>query len=154
MAIELKNRIEADLGASVPMVKFLEGPSVRDLAGYLAEQLRPILGSRTSEIRNPKPEAQSNLADVNGHGAERPDWSLSSPGHGISERKSGPTDPRSPAMSGNSEAGFSDPKSAIRDRQSKIGGLEAGELLARLDTLSDAEVDSLLSELCDAEKGA
>jgi acyl transferase domain-containing protein/acyl-CoA synthetase (AMP-forming)/AMP-acid ligase II/acyl carrier protein len=40
MAIELKNRIEADLGVAVPMVKFLEGPSVRDLAGFVCEQMR------------------------------------------------------------------------------------------------------------------
>jgi acyl carrier protein len=43
MAIELKNRIESDLGVTVPMVKFLEGPSVRGLADYLAEQLVPLL---------------------------------------------------------------------------------------------------------------
>jgi acyl carrier protein len=46
MAIELKNRIEADLGVTVPMVKFLEGPSVRELAGYMAEQLRVSHGRR------------------------------------------------------------------------------------------------------------
>ena len=40
MAIELKNRIEADLGVTVPMVTFLEGPSVRDLARSVAGQLR------------------------------------------------------------------------------------------------------------------
>jgi acyl transferase domain-containing protein/acyl-CoA synthetase (AMP-forming)/AMP-acid ligase II/acyl carrier protein len=45
MAIELKNRIEADLGVTVPMVKFLEGPSVRDLAGYVAEHLIPLLAA-------------------------------------------------------------------------------------------------------------
>ena len=50
MAIELKNRIEADLGVTVPMVRFLEGPSVRDLAGYVAEHLLPLLGSRPSPL--------------------------------------------------------------------------------------------------------
>ena len=39
MAIELKNRIESDLGVTVPMVKFLEGPSVRDLAGFVVEEM-------------------------------------------------------------------------------------------------------------------
>jgi acyl transferase domain-containing protein/acyl-CoA synthetase (AMP-forming)/AMP-acid ligase II/acyl carrier protein len=39
MAIELKNRIETDLGVTVPMVKFLEGPSVRDLAGFVVTQM-------------------------------------------------------------------------------------------------------------------
>jgi acyl transferase domain-containing protein/acyl-CoA synthetase (AMP-forming)/AMP-acid ligase II/acyl carrier protein len=46
MAIELKNRIEADLGVTVPMVKFLEGPSVRELAEFLAVQLVPLVGDR------------------------------------------------------------------------------------------------------------
>jgi myxalamid-type polyketide synthase MxaE and MxaD len=46
MAIELKNRIEADLGVTVPMVKFLEGPSVRELAEFLAVQLVTLNGGR------------------------------------------------------------------------------------------------------------
>jgi acyl transferase domain-containing protein/acyl-CoA synthetase (AMP-forming)/AMP-acid ligase II/acyl carrier protein len=54
MAIELKNRIEADLGVTVPMVKFLEGPSVRDLAGYLTEQLR-VSEARKSITPEPHP---------------------------------------------------------------------------------------------------
>jgi acyl carrier protein len=50
MAIELKNRIEADLGVTVSMVKFLEGPSVRGLAAFLARQLVPLLaGFRSQE---------------------------------------------------------------------------------------------------------
>jgi acyl transferase domain-containing protein len=47
MAIELKNRIEGDLGVSVPMVKFLEGPSVRDLADDLARRLLPAAAAAT-----------------------------------------------------------------------------------------------------------
>ena len=45
MAIELKNRIEADLGVTVPMVRFLEGPSVRELADFIASQLGPLLNA-------------------------------------------------------------------------------------------------------------
>ena len=83
MAIELKNRIEADLGVTVPMVKFLEGPSVRALAQFVAEQLVPV----------------------------RP----------------GPAD--------------------------GLDAAAAGHLLARLDDLSDDQVDALLAELTAAEKG-
>jgi acyl transferase domain-containing protein/acyl-CoA synthetase (AMP-forming)/AMP-acid ligase II len=54
MAIELKNRIEADLGVAVPMVKFLEGPSVRELAGFVFEQM---IGDR-------KPEAGHVHAEI------------------------------------------------------------------------------------------
>ncbi|MEV4391051.1 bifunctional LLM class flavin-dependent oxidoreductase/SDR family oxidoreductase [Nonomuraea sp. NPDC049607] len=39
MAIELKNRLEADLGVHVPMVTFLQGPSIRRLATEVIGQL-------------------------------------------------------------------------------------------------------------------
>jgi acyl carrier protein len=32
MAVQLKNRIESDLGVVVPMIQFLQGPSVDQLA--------------------------------------------------------------------------------------------------------------------------
>ena len=35
MAVELKNRFEADLGVVVPVVRLLKGPSVRELAEML-----------------------------------------------------------------------------------------------------------------------
>src|SRR5439155_10352393 len=87
MAIELKNRIEADLGVTVPMVKFLEGPSVRDLSGFLADKLAP------AEVTATPPTAAAAF----------------------------------------------DP--------------DAADLLARIDTLSDDQVDALLHELYTAEKG-
>jgi len=46
MAVELKNRISADLGVNVPMVKFLQGFSVAQAATQLLEQL-------TAEADNP-----------------------------------------------------------------------------------------------------
>jgi NAD(P)-dependent dehydrogenase (short-subunit alcohol dehydrogenase family)/acyl carrier protein len=39
MAVELKNRIAVDLGLIVPMVKFLQGPSVEQAATILVDQL-------------------------------------------------------------------------------------------------------------------
>jgi acyl transferase domain-containing protein/acyl carrier protein len=109
MAIELKNRIEADLGIAIPMVKFLEGPSVRDLSAFLAEQLIPVLA--------PKANKERRAVGVNGH---------------------------TPA-NGRHEANGDAPPAGL--------DVDAGQLLARLDTLSDAEVDSLLNEICNAEKG-
>jgi acyl carrier protein len=94
MAIELKNRIEADLGVTVPMVRFLEGTSVRELAEFLATQLVPLLG---------------------------------------------PT--RSPAQSNGTA-----PEAALDAHA-------AGHLLAKLESLSDQQVDALLQELYAAEKG-
>jgi myxalamid-type polyketide synthase MxaC len=116
MAIELKNRIEADLGATVPMVKFLEGPSVRDLSEYLAAQLAPLIApSRGSAMAE-----RGHQAKHNGHTARN--------GHAASNGHAHPA-------------------------TNETGTLDAGQLLARLDSLSDAEVDSLLQGLCDAEKG-
>jgi NAD(P)-dependent dehydrogenase (short-subunit alcohol dehydrogenase family)/acyl carrier protein len=116
MAIELKNRIEADLGATVPMVKFLEGPSVRDLSEYLAAQLVPL----NAQFRGSPSAERGGQSNQNGHAARN--------GHANSNGHAHPS-------SGKTEA------------------IDAGQLLARLDTLSDAEVDSLLQGLCDAEKG-
>jgi hypothetical protein len=39
MAVQLKNRIEADLGAILPMVSFLQGSGVAGLADRVLEQL-------------------------------------------------------------------------------------------------------------------
>ena len=46
MAVELKNRIAVDLGVNVPMVKFLQGPSVDQAATQVLDQL-------TAEASNP-----------------------------------------------------------------------------------------------------
>jgi acyl carrier protein len=47
MAVELKNRISADLGVNVPMVKFLQGFSVAQAATSLLEQLTAEAGGPT-----------------------------------------------------------------------------------------------------------
>ena len=39
MAIELKNRVEADLGIVMPIVQFLQGPSVAQLTALLLHEL-------------------------------------------------------------------------------------------------------------------
>src|SRR5438128_7037116 len=39
MASQLKNRVESVLGAQLPIVKFLEGPSINEFAAQLAEQV-------------------------------------------------------------------------------------------------------------------
>jgi acyl transferase domain-containing protein/acyl-CoA synthetase (AMP-forming)/AMP-acid ligase II/acyl carrier protein len=63
MAIELKNRIEADLGVTVPMVKFLEGPSVRELAEFLAAQLAPVLAQHRAALGSGNPPARAHGDD-------------------------------------------------------------------------------------------
>ncbi len=60
MAVELKNRISADLGVNVPMVKFLQGFSVAQAATQLLDQL-------TAEADNPseiRPEARTRAGSA------------------------------------------------------------------------------------------
>jgi len=50
MAVELKNRISADLGVNVPLVKFLQGFSVAQAATQFLEQLTAEAGN-PSQVR-------------------------------------------------------------------------------------------------------
>jgi NAD(P)-dependent dehydrogenase (short-subunit alcohol dehydrogenase family) len=91
MAVELKNRIAVDLGVNVPMVKFLQGPSVAQAASQILDQLNAEL------------------------------FALSA---------------------------LPTPAVAQRQEEYKNGDANA-ELLAKLDLLSDEEVNSLLTDILD-----
>jgi acyl transferase domain-containing protein/acyl carrier protein len=91
MAVELKNRITVDLGVNVPMVKFLQGPSVAQAATQILDQLTAELS--TSSV------------------------------------------PPAPVV-------------ALRQEEYANGDTN-GQLLAKLDQLSDEEVNSLLTDMLD-----
>jgi thioester reductase-like protein len=57
MAVELNNRIEADLGATVPVVKLLEGISVTEVAAHLLQQLPPPGEESAEEVAAEEAEA-------------------------------------------------------------------------------------------------
>ena len=93
MAVELKNRISVDLGVNLPMVKFLQGPSVVQAATQILEQL-------TAELSTSPVSLTPAVGD--------------------------------------------------RDEKSKNGDDDAdGKLLAKLDELSDDEVNSMLIDMLD-----
>jgi acyl carrier protein len=97
MAVELKNRIAVDLGVNVPMVKFLQGPSVAQAATQILDQLTA-------------------------------DFSTSSI-------------PPAPARAQRQEK--------YKREEYKNGDDANGQLLAKLDQLSDEEVNSLLTDMLD-----
>jgi acyl carrier protein len=85
MAVELKNRISADLGVNVPMVKFLQGFSVAQAAMLLLDQLtaeadnpldiRPL--ARTHEPQRENDAADEDLlANIDGLSDEQVDSKL------------------------------------------------------------------------------
>ncbi len=64
MAVELKNRIAVDLGVNVPMVKFLQGPSVAQAATQILDQLSAELDASSPPLASVA--AQPSDAHSNG----------------------------------------------------------------------------------------
>ena len=60
MAVELKNRIAVDLGVNMPMVKFLQGPSVEQAAAQILDQLTAEVSSGSAA---PAPAAVQRHSD-------------------------------------------------------------------------------------------
>jgi acyl transferase domain-containing protein len=58
MAVELRNRVEADLGIVLPLVELLQGPSVAQLTGRLLEQVMAsaLLSSDRGSVGEPSAE--------------------------------------------------------------------------------------------------
>jgi len=60
MAVELRNRVEADLGIALPLVDLLQGPSVAQLSGKLLEQVMASSLLSSDQERVGEPSAESN----------------------------------------------------------------------------------------------
>jgi NAD(P)-dependent dehydrogenase (short-subunit alcohol dehydrogenase family) len=67
MAVELKNRLELDLGIIVPMVRFLEGPSIVDLTSEALNELSTL--SAAGSVPLPPMKTESADAPLLGNGA-------------------------------------------------------------------------------------
>jgi len=59
IALELRNRIQVDMGVRVPIVKLLHGPSIAELATYLSE----LFGAEHSHARPSMPSTQTAPVD-------------------------------------------------------------------------------------------
>jgi acyl carrier protein len=69
MAVEMKNRIESDLGLVVPMVKLLQGPSLAQLGAYVLEHVAALEPATAPKLTSAakavdQPEAQQLLAQL------------------------------------------------------------------------------------------
>ena len=63
MAVELRSRIENDFGVRFPTAKLLQGPSVADLADWIAVKMRAP-GAVETEPARPAPEIANAIPDV------------------------------------------------------------------------------------------
>ncbi len=133
MAIELKNRIELELNVHIPIVTFLQGPSIQQVATELLAQLSA--GKSVSALPAQAPEEQKlQEVKINGsadaHTAEPLLAQLDQFSDEVVDSLLG-----SPQENGHAP----------------LSQQEAAQLLAGIEQLSDSEVDALLSRLVQEE---
>ncbi|HYX51281.1 MAG TPA: beta-ketoacyl reductase, partial [Ktedonobacteraceae bacterium] len=119
MAIELKNRIELDLNVRIPIVTFLQGPSIAQFTLQLLDQLAESPPSSPSE---PKAGLVRGVDGLSTKVAPTAGASLVSPEELIARQQD-------------------------VDLITMISQENAQHLLAQLDQLSDSEVDALLNQI-------
>jgi myxalamid-type polyketide synthase MxaE and MxaD len=68
MAVQLKNRIESELGVVVPVVKFLQGPTVSQLTTFALDELAK---SGSTQSSSPSPSAAAGKREINGKSASQ-----------------------------------------------------------------------------------
>jgi len=133
MAIELKNRIELELNVHIPIVTFLQGPSIQQFASELRSQLSEA--ASTSPPQTPdEQQQQSQETPLNGS---------------VDAQAAGQLPPR---LDQDEEVdtllGSLTPQG---NGHAPISQQEAVQLLASIEQLSDSEVDDLLSRMVQEE---
>jgi phthiocerol/phenolphthiocerol synthesis type-I polyketide synthase D len=155
MAIELKNRIELALKVRVPIVTFLQGPSIAQFAAQVLEQMleaaTPLADTAVLEPQNQtklheegvaiisQRDAEHLLAQVDQLSDEQVNALLSQM---MQEEQS---------HSGNGHKDGAD-NGHEEGTTNGISPQEAARLLAQLDQLSDEHVDSLLGQIVQEEE--
>lgn len=135
MAIELKNRIEQALQVRIPIVTFLQGPSIAQFSTQLLEQLPSV----TPE------EATSAPVSV------EPELSQADAEHLLNELdqlSDQDVDALLQQMLDGQDGSEAQPESG----KSAISAQEAAQLLAQLDQLPEEEIDSLLKQIVQGEE--
>ncbi|GCE27474.1 hypothetical protein KDA_29580 [Dictyobacter alpinus] len=127
MAIELKNRMESELGIRIPIVTFLQGPSIIQFANQLQQQLAEAQPQQT--IQTPEPELEQPLVQVEQLSSQDLDAFLAQ-------------------MLPEEVLHASNGHSTVAE---DITTQDAATLLEQLDQLSDEQVDALLGEIARKE---
>ena len=127
MAIELKNRIELELNVHIPIVTFLQGPSIEQFAG----ELRALVLEKVP-VASEAPQQQAAEKTVE------------------SPREMPSTEPL-PAQPDRLSDVEVDALLQQENGHASIGQQEAEQLLADIEQLSDSEVDALLNRIAQEE---
>ncbi|GCE20004.1 type I polyketide synthase [Dictyobacter kobayashii] len=143
MAIELKNRLEGELAIRIPIVTFLQGPSIVQFAYQVRQQLAetivvppaainatvPVPAERYTEAVVPAHEAAHLLAQLDQLSDQDVDALLAQ------------MMPEEHKQEPNGHA----------EERPNLNAQDAAALLAQIDQLSDEQVDALLNEIAQKE---
>jgi NAD(P)-dependent dehydrogenase (short-subunit alcohol dehydrogenase family)/acyl carrier protein len=148
MAIELKNRIELDLKVRIPIVTFLQGPSITQFAGQVLEQIVATAATvpATSEAALSVQSRQHDggVALISREKAEQ-----------LLTQVDELSDEEVNALLGQmmqEEHGHSGNGEQAVGKTGDIDPQEAARLLEQLDQLSDEHIDSLLNQMVQEEE--
>ncbi|HEY7415815.1 MAG TPA: beta-ketoacyl reductase, partial [Ktedonobacteraceae bacterium] len=131
MAIELKNRIERELQVRIPIVTFLQGPSITQFAGQVLEQIaappvaEPALAVVAADRGQEAADAQRLLSQLDRLSDTEVDTLLAQM--------------------------LQDDQHQPDEKTNGVSAQDAEQLLSQLDQLSDKDVDSLLSQMVQEE---
>lgn len=131
MAIELKNRIERELQVRIPIVTFLQGPSITQFADQVLEQIaappvaEPALAAVAADRGQEAVDAQHLLSQLDQLSDTEVETLLSQM--------------------------LQDNQSQPAEKTSNVSAQDAEQLLGQLDQLSDEDVDALLGEMIEEE---
>jgi acyl transferase domain-containing protein/acyl carrier protein/protein-L-isoaspartate O-methyltransferase len=131
MAVEIGTRMQAELGVSIPPVKFMEGLTTAGMAQYLIEQL--------AGDQSPAPAAANREEAISAEVAP----AAAGNGNGAGSKQV--------AQPSVAAGGTPAPAGGNGRTSAAAAQAEAEHLLAAVDNLSDVEVDSLLRRIADEE---
>jgi phthiocerol/phenolphthiocerol synthesis type-I polyketide synthase D len=135
MAIELKNRIELELNVHIPIVTFLQGPSIQQFASELRAQLSQVTSTPSQQGHDEQPP-QSQEASLNGSvDAQAAEQLLAQLDQLSDEEVDALLGTMVPQENGHAS----------------LSQQEATRLLAGIEQLSDSKVDALLTRMVQEE---
>lgn len=159
MAIELKNRLEHELDLRIPIVTFLQGPSIAQFAAQikdqLAEKIQPVqLTESTTSQMQTITEATLERPEVHQVLQQEEAETLLSQLDQLSEQKVDALPNRmvpGEQQSDSLNKTRTSPEQLINELSAGLDAQDAEALLTQLDQLTDEQVETLLNQIAQKE---
>ena len=157
MAIELKNRLEIELAVRIPIVTFLQGPSIVQFTAQLLDQLQTKTKEAGSEQRSQLP----TIVNVDSLGKQDTAQLLSQLDQdrdvdALLKQIQAEDEKREESEKGGEHTAYekhtTNGQNGHTETNLDLSPQDAQALLAQLDQLSDEQVDALLSQMAQKEE--